>query len=147
MSIAAPESMAGVLGIAAGTGPKATTLDIVDHIQKGFAVKALYRVSDFLAPGDVNFKFQIVSKATLARRKKQPGARLTAHESDRLARLAKVWTFAREVWGDDEGARAFLFRPHPMLRGRRPIDVILGTELGARLVEEILGRLQYGSAA
>jgi len=146
VSIAAPESMAGVLGIA-GTGPKATTLDIVDHIQKGFAVKALYRVSDFLAPGDVNFKFQIVSKATLARRKKQPGARLTAHESDRLARLAKVFSFAREVWGDDEGARAFLFRPHPMLRGRRPIDVVLGTELGARLVEEILGRLQYGSAA
>ena len=87
MPIAGPEAMAGVLGIA-GTGPKATTLDIVDQIQKGFPVKALYRVSGFLAPGDVNFKFQIVSRATLARRKKQPGTRLSAYESDRLARLA-----------------------------------------------------------
>jgi len=137
-------AMAGVLGI---EGTRATTLDIVDQIQKGLPVKSLYRVSDRLAPGDVNFKFQIVPKATLARRKKQVGARLTTHESDRLARLAKVWTFAREVWGDDEETRAFLFRSHPMLTGRRPIDVVLGTGLGARLVEEILGRLRYGSAA
>lgn len=144
MPIVGSRGMAGVLGIG---GTRATTLDIVDQIQKGLPVKALYRVSERLAPGDINFKFQIVSKATLARRKKQPGARLVAHESDRLARLAGAWTFAREVWGDDEGARAFLFRSHPMLTGRRPIDVILGTELGARLVEEILGRLRYGSAA
>ena len=146
MPMLASDAMVAVLGMG-GTGPKPTTLDIVDRIRKGFPVKALERVSDILAPGDVNFKFLIVSRATLARRKKQPGARLTVHESDRLARLAKVFSFAREVWGDDEGARAFLFRPHPMLEGRRPIDMIVSTELGARLVEEILGRLRYGSAA
>jgi putative toxin-antitoxin system antitoxin component (TIGR02293 family) len=138
-----PDTVASVLGITKG---QRTTLDIIDEIVKGLPVKTLYRISNFVAPGDANFKFQIVSKATLARRKKQPGARLTSDESDRLARLAKVWTFAKEVWGDEENARAFLFRPHALLTDRRPIDVILGTDLGARLVEEILGRLQYGSA-
>lgn len=141
-----PEAMVGVLGLA-GAGPKATTLDVADKIRKGLPVSALYRVSEVVAPGDTDFKFQIVSKATLARRKKEPGARLTAHESDRLARLAKLWAFAREVWGGDEAAREFLFRPHPLLKQRRPIDIVLGSEFGSRLVEEILGRLLYGSAA
>jgi putative toxin-antitoxin system antitoxin component (TIGR02293 family) len=146
MSVGAPEGLVGVLGLV-GRGPKTTTLDVVDRIRQGLPVKALYRVSELLAPGDVDFKFRIVSRATLARRKKEPGARLTAQESDRVARLAQVWAFAREVWGDDQEARAFLFRPHPLLGARQPIDVILGTELGSRLVEEILGRLLYGSAA
>ncbi len=34
-----------------------------------------------------------------------------------------------------------------MLEGRRPVDVVLATDMGARLVEDILGRLKYGSAA
>jgi uncharacterized protein (DUF2384 family) len=34
-----------------------------------------------------------------------------------------------------------------MLEGRRPIDVVLANEFGRPLVEGILGRLQYGSAA
>jgi putative toxin-antitoxin system antitoxin component (TIGR02293 family) len=54
---------------------------------------------------------------------------------------------ARDVWGGEDAARAFLFRPHPMLEGQRPVDVVLATEFGRPLVEGILGRLQYGSAA
>jgi putative toxin-antitoxin system antitoxin component (TIGR02293 family) len=138
------EAVASVLGITRG---RRSPLELIDAIAKGLPVQALYRVSSDVAPDDANFKFQIVSKATLARRKKRAGARLTADESDRLVRLAKVWTFAREVWADDESARAFLFRPHALLAGRRPIDVGLGTDIGARLVEDILGRLKHGSAA
>ena len=39
-----------------------------------------------------------------------------------------------------------MFEPHPLLHGRRPIDVVLENELGRPVVEGILGRLQYGSA-
>jgi uncharacterized protein (DUF2384 family) len=41
----------------------------------------------------------------------------------------------------------FLFRHHPMLQDARPIDAILESSEGARTVNEILGRLRYGSAA
>lgn len=68
-------------------------------------------------------------------------------DSDRLARFARVWTLAREVWGNDQDARAFLFNPHMMLEGRPPVDVALATETGTSLVEGLLGRLHYGSAA
>jgi putative toxin-antitoxin system antitoxin component (TIGR02293 family) len=140
-----PETVASVLGIVRSRGTP-TTLEMIDQIEKGLPVRALYRISSDVAPDDTSFKFLFVSKATLARRKNQ-GARLTPDESSRLARLARVWTFAKEIWGGAENARAFLFRAHPLLTERRPIDIILGSDLGARLVEEILGRLKYGSAA
>ena len=68
-------------------------------------------------------------------------------ESGRRARAARVWAFAREVWGGDEEARGFMLRPHAILDGRRPLDVALATEPGGQLVEDLLGRLKYGSAA
>jgi putative toxin-antitoxin system antitoxin component (TIGR02293 family) len=64
-----------------------------------------------------------------------------------LVRLAEVRAMARRVWGSEESAQAFLFRPHPMLEGRRPADVVIGGEAGRLRVEDILGPLQYGSAA
>ncbi len=143
--VAVHANIADALGLK-GKGQR-STLGMIEEIMKGLPVDALYRIAHWVAPGDANFKFQIVSKPTLARRKSRPDAHLTPDESDRLARLAQVWTFALEVWGDEESARAFLFRPHPLLNGRKPIDLSLATDLGARLVEEILGRLKYGTAA
>lgn len=144
----ASDDIAAVLGFArGGRGRPTSPFAIIHRIEQGLPVAALDRVSQRVAPSDVNFKYLIVPKATLARRKKKEQGKLSIDESDRLVRLVKVWMFAREVWGSDEDARAFLFRPHPMLEGRKPIDVALRTDLGARLVEDILGRLKYGSAA
>ena len=71
--------------------------------------------------------------------------RLTPEESARVARLASVWAFAKDVWKSDEAARRWLFQPHMMLEDRRPIDVVLASEFGRPLVESILGRLKYGT--
>jgi putative toxin-antitoxin system antitoxin component (TIGR02293 family) len=120
---------------------------LIDRIEKGLPVSSLERVAQLVAPTDRQFKHRIVPKASLARRQRPGGRRLSFSESERLTRLAVIWSMARNVWGSDEAARAFLFRPHPLLEGRKPIDVTLGTELGARLVEEVLGRLQHGTAA
>lgn len=67
-------------------------------------------------------------------------------QSDRVARTAGIWAHALGVWKVGEAARAILFRARPMLQGRRPIDAALGTELGAELVDQVLGGLEYGSA-
>jgi putative toxin-antitoxin system antitoxin component (TIGR02293 family) len=141
------EGTASVLGLENGRGRPKSTLELINDIEKGLPVAALDRLTDLLAPDDADFRFAVVPKGTLARRRSHPGARLSPNESDRVARLAKVWGLAKNVWQTNEDARAFLFRPHPLLTGRRPIDVALATEIGARLVEEILGRLKFGSAA
>jgi putative toxin-antitoxin system antitoxin component (TIGR02293 family) len=117
----------------------------MDQIERGLPVAALDRLSDAIAPNDRAFRYRIVPRATYVRRKQR--RRLSTEESARDVRLARVWSFALNVWKDEEEARAFMFREHPLLADRRPVDVALSSELGARLVEEALGRLAYGSAA
>ena len=141
------EEVAGILGIKGREDHPASPFEVIQRIENGLPIAILNRISESVAPSDANFKYLIVSRPTLARRLKSHSRLLSSDESERLARIAKVWTFAREVWGNDQDARAFLFRPHPMLEGRAPMEVALKTDMGARLVEDILGRLEYGSAA
>jgi len=132
-----------LLGVAKPKTAIESALHFVDLVEKGLPVKALDRVCVRIAPSDASFKYRIVPKATLARY----GSRLNAAQSTRLARIAAIWTLARRVWGSDAEARDFLFRPHQLLEGRRPIDVSIENELGGDLVRDLLGWLEYGSAA
>ena len=118
------------------------TLPFLKAVTAGLPVKTLHRLARVLAPCDRDFAFRVVPRSTLARRR----TRLTAKESARLARLACIWDRAFGVWRSDDSARMFLFRPHRSLGGRCPIDVVLASELGRPLVEQILGRLSHGVA-
>jgi putative toxin-antitoxin system antitoxin component (TIGR02293 family) len=140
-----PAAVAEVLGLR-GTRAGASHLSVIASIEHGFRVTVLSRLAGSIAPGDATFIYRFVPKPTLARRKRA-NQRLTPQESDRVARIAKVWAHALKVWKGEDDARAFLFRRHMMLDNRRPIDVALATEVGADLVDQILGRLEYGSAA
>lgn len=142
------DPVSAALGIAA-SGP----LPLMSAVERGLPLTALDRLMHSVAPADSKFAFRIVPRATLARRRKvsataqdRPEGRLSADEGARLARLAAVWTMALDVWGSEEAARRFMFEGHPLLQGRRPIDVVLENELGRPVVEGVLGRLRYGSA-
>lgn len=137
-----------ILGIRA-SGP----LPLMSAVEKGLPLTSLDRVVHSVAPSDNKFAFRIIARATLARRRKalatakdRAEGRLSAEEGTRLARLASVWAMALNVWGGGEAARLFMFEAHPLLHGRRPVDVVLENEFGRPVVEGILGRLQYGSA-
>ena len=112
-------------------------------IMRGLPVRALDRLAEFVAPGDAGFKFRVVPKATLERRRKSASQKLTAEEGDRLARLAKVFSFALEIYAHPDRAREFMTRPHAMLDGEKPLDVALGTGAGADIVINLLGRTAY----
>lgn len=75
-------------------------------------------------------------------RRKQEG-RLARYESDRIYRLARIVALAVRFLGDHERGLAWLERPNPVLGGARPLSLI-DTELGARQVENTLGRIAYG---
>lgn len=124
--------------------PKATSpLAFMERVNAGLSVDALHRVAKQIAPTDNVFVYHFVPKSTLARRQE----RLTAEESAKLARVAKAWQQAISVWQSAQQAREFLQRPHPLLDGKAPIEVVLASEFGSPLVEGILGRLQFGTAA
>ncbi|MBT9499587.1 MULTISPECIES: antitoxin Xre/MbcA/ParS toxin-binding domain-containing protein [Zoogloea] len=86
--------------------------------------------------------YRIIPEATYKRRRDS----LSAEESGRTERLARIFATAEYVWNSEQDAQAFLGSPHAMLQGRTPLDVSM-TELGARRVEELLWRLYYGIAA
>lgn len=139
-------SIAVLLGIKPKT-PAFSSLDLANEVGRGFSVDAVDRLCRVVAPAVPGFRYQLISKATLSRRNRTAKRRLSREESDRLARLARLWAFAVDVWGAPPAARRFLSEPHPLLGGRVPLDVATETEIGARTVEELLGRLKYGSAA
>ncbi len=134
-------NVAGVLGVPAPGG----AFGLIARIEDGLPVKALDRLAGKLAPGDAQFKYRLIPKATYERRK--ASHRLSSDEGERLARLARIWALAVDVWGGEADARDFLFRPHAMLEDRRPVDVVIQSEIGAGLVLEVLGGLKYGTAA
>ena len=69
--------------------------------------------------------YRIVSEATYKRR-----TRLTAAESERTERLARVIASAELVWDDRAAAKDWLLTPHPELNGKKPLDAAM-SELGA----------------
>ncbi len=83
-----------------------------------------------------------ISERTLSRRL-QGNANLTAEESDRAVRLARIVSFASEMIGDPEKAARWLQTPNRALEGHRPFD-LLDTDTGVEAVRDVLGRIAYG---
>lgn len=83
-----------------------------------------------------------MTESTLARRKKKHEP-LTAIESDRLYRVARITALAFEVFGDENKARIWMKRPNDVLDGEVPL-ALLETEIGASQVEDELLRIMYG---
>ncbi len=86
----------------------------------------------------------IIKPRTLSHRRAQH-SRLTVEESDRAARLARVRALAEETFADSHKADRWLHRELPLLDGRRPIDLIR-TQVGARMVEDLLASIAWGAA-
>ena len=78
---------------------------------------------------------------TLARRRRE--RRLRPDESDRLFRVARIAALAEEALGGRDRAARWLKRPNRALGNAIPLDH-LDTDLGARQVEDILGRISHG---
>ena len=142
MVLVTPEKIASVMALFPIPHSFAELDDRVAHGLPKDALKA--SVDRVLLAGEDRKKllYRIVPEATYKRRR----GTLTADESGRAERLARVFATAEYAWDSEDDARAFLSAPHPMLQGRTPLDVSM-TELGARRVEELLWKLYYGMAA
>jgi putative toxin-antitoxin system antitoxin component (TIGR02293 family) len=78
---------------------------------------------------------------TLARRRRE--RRLRPDESDRVFRVARIAALAEESLGGRDQAARWLKRPNRALGNEIPLDH-LDTDLGARQVEDVLGRIAHG---
>ena len=116
--------------------------DLITIVRSGLPHAALESVLDLLGlSADALSAPLSLPKRTLARRKKQ--GRLTAGESDRLLRLARVAAAAVGVFGDPRKASAWLQKPNRALGNATPLSR-MDTDVGVRQVERVLGRIEHG---
>jgi putative toxin-antitoxin system antitoxin component (TIGR02293 family) len=117
--------------------------DLAQLVRKGLPAISVAALAEKLDVGSTVLSRKLgIPQRTLTRRLSQR-SRLTAAESDRTVRLARVYANAVAMIGDEEKAVQWLRTPNRALGGERPLDQ-LDTDLGARAVEDILGRIAYG---
>ena len=119
-----------------------TDRDMLEAIRSGFppgVVEELMRASG-LTLKELATALDLSARSLQRRRR---SGKLARYESDRLYRLARLTAIATEYLGSEDRARRWLKRPNRALGGIAPIAAI-DTELGARQVENILGRIAYG---
>jgi putative toxin-antitoxin system antitoxin component (TIGR02293 family) len=83
-----------------------------------------------------------ISDRTLSRRLAS-GARLSAEESDRMMRVARVFAMTKDTLGSSEKASRWLQKRNIALGGEVPLE-LLDTDAGRNDVETILGRIEWG---
>ena len=84
----------------------------------------------------------VVPKRTLARRRAADEP-LTVEETDKALRLARIAVQAERVFGAPEKAHRWLRKAKRELKGETPL-AYLASEAGARVVEEMLHRIEHG---
>ena len=130
----------------------ATPADAIARVERGFSPTAADRLADRLGLSPAELAAAAgASPRTLARRRQS--GRLAPEESDRLYRLARLFERAVETFdtvGDraaaEDDARRWFHLPQWALGDATPL-AYARTEPGAREVEALLARIDYGALA
>lgn len=138
------QNIAEVLGGKKVLGRAVKSLtDLAELVREGLPASSVIALAEKLDLGNAALSRKLgIPQRTMTRRLSQH-ARLSAAESDRTMRLARVYATAVEMIGNKEKAVEWLRTPNRALAGERPLDQ-LDTDLGAREVEDVLGRIAYG---
>src|SRR5205809_5188988 len=116
--------------------------ELIRRIQRGLPFSELQVLQDTIdMPFEQLAAKLAISRSTLQRRK--VAGRLSPDESDKVIRFARLLEHATNVFGDVDKARAWLKFSQRGLGGAVPLDYA-ETEIGAREVDNLLGRIDYG---
>jgi putative toxin-antitoxin system antitoxin component (TIGR02293 family) len=119
------------------------THDLIHQLEHGFSFTALqtFATNSGISVSVITAIVGIPDR-TLARRK--AATKLTPDESERLLRLSTVFEKAVKLFeGDAVAAVKWLTSPKKALNNLPPLTYCR-TELGAREVENLIGRLEHG---
>src|SRR5260370_5851212 len=131
-------------GRGASLGLTATaTGELIRQIERGLAFDSLRKLEAFSGVDTLAIASVIgIPERTLARRK--TAGRLSPDESERLLRISTVIEKSVELFeGDVPAAVSWLTSPTRALGNHSPLQYSR-TEIGAREVENLIGRLEHG---
>src|SRR2546421_6821160 len=114
----------------------------ISRIHSGLSFRAVQNLQKALdVPLEKVASVLGMSRATLHRRKIQ--GKIDKEESEKLVRYQRLLKKAEDVFGDAASAREWLTHKQTGLGGAVPLD-FAKSEIGAREVENLLGRIEYG---
>ncbi len=133
-----PTSLVGVLGTVAASAPR-----LHRQVMEGMPFAPLERLQRALGISTPQIAALLqIPVRTLARRKTE--GRLRPMESDRLLRTSVLYGKAIDLFGGDrDAARRWFLSPSVTLGGSSPFEYAK-TEIGAREIEQVIGRLEQG---
>ena len=99
-----------------------------------FAAYSGFAVKDLL---------EVVIPARTLKHRRQRQEPFSLDESDRLARVARLYDLGVRVFGNPDKARRWLSKPKQRFAERTPL-AMMRTELGGRQVEEMLYQIDEG---
>ena len=138
-------SAAGRFLLSRNSSRTADRLSLIESVRSGLSFKEVEEAARAL---DMRVKdlagFGVIAPRTLSHSRKS--GKFTSAQSDRVTRFFRVWRKARDSFGDPEKARIWMERPTRPLGGKAPVEW-LDTEEGARLVEDLLFRIDRGLPA
>ena len=89
---------------------------------------------------------QFIIPERTQRHRKAKREPLTIEESDRLVRLTRIQALAEDAFGDAEKANRWLRGELGILGAKTPLEVAR-TDSGARVIEQMLAKIDWGAAA
>jgi putative toxin-antitoxin system antitoxin component (TIGR02293 family) len=130
-------------GKAAMASEPATASEWVARIQSGLPAASAFAFKEALGLTNEQLASVLgVSPRTLARLAPAK-ARLDLVSGDRLVRAARLFAIATDVLEEPQAAARWLKVPQRALGGAIPLE-LAQTDVGARAVESLLGRMEYG---
>lgn len=117
---------------------------LVTLVEQGLSTQAIESLRRH-GLSDAEIYALLLPRRTLAHRRARRES-LSRDESDRVVRLARIAALSEHVFGEPERSWRWLRAGKRQFRGRSPLQLV-ATEAGARLVEELLYRIDEGMAA
>jgi putative toxin-antitoxin system antitoxin component (TIGR02293 family) len=129
-------------GILHDLGLTPTPSELIAAVKAGLDVRVFIDLARRLGVSEARLAEVAGIAPTTLTRRKRAGA-LTPDEGEHVLRLAALLDRAVQVFEDEADAADWLRAPNLALGGDTPL-ALADTELGAREVDDLLGRLEHG---
>lgn len=119
-----------------------TDFDMVEVIRKGLSKKAMDEMMAHMNITSLEMSRMLHTSDRTMRRYTSESV-LNPEQSERLIELARLFAHGVDVFGSAERFRRWMSGPVFSLGGQQPID-LMDTSIGISLVNDTLGRIEYG---
>ncbi|QJD79481.1 type II RES/Xre toxin-antitoxin system antitoxin [Spirosoma rhododendri] len=123
-------------------GNALTPLQLIDRSREGLVGTEAGQVASLLDVSDKEMARLLNQSVATFHRQARLG-RLDPSTSERLLLLSQLAVYGASVFQDRGKFNRWLRRPLRLLENRSPLD-LLDSSTGVRLVEDLLGRIDYG---